>query len=180
MWNRYKRWRHTKGYGVHSPFAYRLVTDVLRPGQYAYYAYNAIDFIITPAESSDHKFRQLILLLIRLVNFLGAKRIVASPDATRLAQVVVKATGKECLEMQNLGLGFNQGDIFLTTGDEADISSLNKALNDGAAVFSLHPGKTTRNLLEKPMERGLLLNGRRRMILIPRPEMAYVAYSIVL
>lgn len=37
----YKRWRHGHGYGVHSPFAYRMVREVLRPpNSYAYYAEN--------------------------------------------------------------------------------------------------------------------------------------------
>ncbi len=39
----YKRWRHARGFGIHSPSAYRLVREVLRPGSaYAYYAYEDI------------------------------------------------------------------------------------------------------------------------------------------
>lgn len=35
----YKRWRHSRGYGIHSPFAYRMVREVLCPPRgYAYYA----------------------------------------------------------------------------------------------------------------------------------------------
>lgn len=35
----YRRWRHTRGFGVHSPFAFRLVTEVIRPPLgYIYYA----------------------------------------------------------------------------------------------------------------------------------------------
>lgn len=35
----YKRWRHTRGFGVHSPFAYRIVKEVVHPPRgYAYYA----------------------------------------------------------------------------------------------------------------------------------------------
>lgn len=34
----YSRWRHGHGFGIHSPFAYRFVTEVLRQG-YGYYAY---------------------------------------------------------------------------------------------------------------------------------------------
>ena len=35
----YKRWRHTRGYGIHSPFAYRLVTEAIRPTRgYSYHA----------------------------------------------------------------------------------------------------------------------------------------------
>ncbi|MDE6272422.1 MAG: hypothetical protein K2M31_05385 [Muribaculaceae bacterium] len=34
----YRRWRHTRGFGIHSPFAYRLVTEAIRPARgYAYY-----------------------------------------------------------------------------------------------------------------------------------------------
>lgn len=34
----YRNWRHTKGYGVHSPYAYMLVTEILSlPRGYAYY-----------------------------------------------------------------------------------------------------------------------------------------------
>lgn len=39
MWGWYIRWRHSKGFGMHSHFAYRFVTDVLKPGIYGYYAY---------------------------------------------------------------------------------------------------------------------------------------------
>lgn len=34
----FSRWRHGHGFGIHSPFAYRFVTEVLRQ-DYGYYAY---------------------------------------------------------------------------------------------------------------------------------------------
>lgn len=38
MLTRYRAWRHRKGYGVHSPYAYMLVTDILAlPKGYSYY-----------------------------------------------------------------------------------------------------------------------------------------------
>lgn len=36
------RWRHSKGFGIHSPFAYALVTGVLRDKS-RYYSYDLID-----------------------------------------------------------------------------------------------------------------------------------------
>lgn len=39
---RYKRWRHGRGFGVHSPFAYTFITEVLRQ-PYAYYAYGHLN-----------------------------------------------------------------------------------------------------------------------------------------
>lgn len=39
----YKSWRHGHGFGVHSPFAYRMVREVLRPPHgYAFYAEKGI------------------------------------------------------------------------------------------------------------------------------------------
>lgn len=38
----YKRWRHGRGFGIHSPFAYTFITEVLRQ-PYAYYAYSVLD-----------------------------------------------------------------------------------------------------------------------------------------
>ena len=46
IWNNYLRWRHSKGFGVHSPFAYNLVTTVVRPGIYGYYGYDDIESAI--------------------------------------------------------------------------------------------------------------------------------------
>lgn len=41
--DRYKRWRHGHGFGVHSPYAYHMVREVLRPPRsYGYYAYSAL------------------------------------------------------------------------------------------------------------------------------------------
>lgn len=34
----YSRWRHGRGFGIHSPFAYRFITEVLRQ-EMGYYAY---------------------------------------------------------------------------------------------------------------------------------------------
>ncbi len=39
----YKRWRHGHGFGVHSPYAYRMVREVLRPSHdTGYYVYKEI------------------------------------------------------------------------------------------------------------------------------------------
>lgn len=37
------RLRTSRGFGVHSPFAFRFISDVLRERRYAYYAYHAIE-----------------------------------------------------------------------------------------------------------------------------------------
>ena len=59
----YKRWRHSKGFGIHSPFAYRFITEVLcQP--LPYYSYSRI--------GSDKDLR----LLVRLLAFFRPERIM--------------------------------------------------------------------------------------------------------
>lgn len=43
----YKRLRHGRGYGVHSPLAYRMVREVLCPsGAYGYYVYDSLPVLV--------------------------------------------------------------------------------------------------------------------------------------
>ena len=74
----YKRWRHSRGFGIHSPFAYRFITEVLcQP--LAYYAY--------AHTGKDRNLR----LIVRLLAFFRPERImIASDDAGRYADIVKK------------------------------------------------------------------------------------------
>ena len=65
----YKRWRHTRGYGVHSPYAYSVVKEVVRPGRrYAYYGYDDIDNAID--SNAVRHARRMATTLLRLAAFL--------------------------------------------------------------------------------------------------------------
>lgn len=54
---RYKRWRHGRGFGIHSPFAFRFITEVLRQ-KHPYYGYADI--------SRDERVRLLFRLVVAL------------------------------------------------------------------------------------------------------------------
>ncbi len=77
---RYKRWRHGRGFGVHSPFAYHFVTEVLRlPRIYGYYAYRDVASLyrecrpsLSPAEA---------ILIFRVLNELRPATIAVSARA---------------------------------------------------------------------------------------------------
>lgn len=75
----YKRWRHGHGYGVHSPYAYRMVREVLRPPRgYAYYA----------AAQLPHA--ELRLLYRILVYLRPATVALAAGEQTALLERLVK------------------------------------------------------------------------------------------
>lgn len=76
------RWRHTHGYGVHSPLAFRIVKECIRPdAAYAYYADEVADH-----ELHDHpRARRQARLLIRLQAQLPTDRLLATGADPRTA-----------------------------------------------------------------------------------------------
>ncbi len=66
----YLRWRHGKGYGIHSPFAYRFITEVLRlPKLYGYYSY-----LYIPEGDLRTLFRVAVRLGAQRVAFIGCDK----------------------------------------------------------------------------------------------------------
>ncbi|MDY3821003.1 MAG: hypothetical protein SOZ86_06845 [Bacteroidaceae bacterium] len=74
-WRWLCRWRHRRGYGVHSPYAFHFITDVVYESS-AYYAYAPLHRCLTAANWYAMRYDTLcglsekdIRLLFRLVNF---------------------------------------------------------------------------------------------------------------
>ncbi|MBQ5722611.1 MAG: hypothetical protein IIV64_00270, partial [Muribaculaceae bacterium] len=76
LWQRfaqwYKRLRHSKGFGVHSPYAFMLVGQLLNC-PYRYYAYDDIEgYLLNQPDS--RRLRHDARLLIRIVGRMGFSR----------------------------------------------------------------------------------------------------------
>ena len=72
------RFRHRCGYGVHSPFAFRFITDVIYE-QHPYYTYRELDRRLPLAMRLRR--RKGLHLLLRLANHLQPDTIVLPRDA---------------------------------------------------------------------------------------------------
>ena len=72
------RFRHRKGYGVHSPFAFRFITDVIYE-RHSYYAYAKLDKVLP--FSMQLRKRKGLHLLLRLANHFQPQTIVLPKDA---------------------------------------------------------------------------------------------------
>ena len=72
------RFRHRRGYGVHSPFAFRFITDVIYES-HPYYAYGELDKMLP----LSHRLRKRkgFHLLLRLANHLQPQTIVLPRNA---------------------------------------------------------------------------------------------------
>ena len=72
------RFRHRKGYGVHSPFAFRFITDVIYES-HPYYGYALLDRGLPL--SMRLRVRRGLHLLLRIANHLQPTTIVLPRDA---------------------------------------------------------------------------------------------------
>ena len=177
----YLRWRHSKGFGVHSPYAYRFVVDVLRPGPYGYYCFDEIDSNLEGNECDDHKFLNLIRFTIRLASFLKAGRILTGESQRRLGEVVARSMGIPLVELKkDENVTVQRSDLLIFGHSDISLPMIGNAIERRVQLFAIDPDDNRRKLLETPLEHGLLFNDRRKLILIPRDEMAYVAYPVFL
>lgn len=60
LWQRFTRWRHGRGFGIHSPLAYDLVMSTLRC-RYGYYGDAVVDGLF---DTADDRRRGRALLRI--------------------------------------------------------------------------------------------------------------------
>ena len=179
VWKGYLRWRHSRAYGVHSPYAYRFVKNVVRPGHYGYYAYENIDQFLRKEERDDYKFIRLVRFTIRLSIFLRIKKIIYSKSEERLAFVTAKSLHIPSEELCN-DQKYREDILLLIGKGDIEDSELKSLMKFHIPIFAVSPDQKIRQLLEIPLSKGLLINGRHRMILIPRKEMEYVAYDMKL
>ena len=71
-----RRFRHRRGYGVHSPFAFRLITDVVYE-RLPYYAYDELKRLRRSLPKGARMYPERVdRLLFRLVNHLSPQRVV--------------------------------------------------------------------------------------------------------
>lgn len=77
-WLRFQRWRIGMGFSVHSPFAYHLITDVLRE-RWPYYAFRTE--VTDPAERT----------LFRVAAFVDPRTVAFPEPCPRLERVVALA-----------------------------------------------------------------------------------------
>ncbi len=118
-WIWLKRFRHRCGYGVHSPFAFAFLTDVVYERN-AYYAYHELDASL--AWWQRLRIRRLLHLLIRIANHVQPRRIVTKGDA----HLAVRYMQAGCRQAQATTTPDGDGPTlyFLTAPDDAILPHL--------------------------------------------------------
>ena len=110
-----KRWRHAHGYGVHSPLAFSIVKECIRPDRrYGFYCDAYLDF----EYHEDRRGLRRARIIIRLLNLLRPNH-VWMPDADKRIVTAIKmimpkmriATRNICPKDTDFIISFNRNDI---------------------------------------------------------------------
>ncbi|MDE5794553.1 MAG: hypothetical protein K2I08_07525 [Muribaculaceae bacterium] len=162
-----RRWRHTRGYGVHSPLAFLIVKECVRPDRkYGFYSDAYLEF----EYHEDRKGLRNAKLALRLINLLRPKRVWIPEGDKRLCTALKMsfpkiqfATQKECPK--------NVDFIICHSGDHKSWwEKMDNMDQCGMLVFGKEP--------ENIENATLRLNSKSFTILLRREGMDFVSYSI--
>lgn len=179
----YKRWRHTRGYGVHSPFAYRLVTHVVRPLKgYCYYAEERLKRGATYCPSDPREVNRESresLLLMRLAVELGIRSAYIAPgcpanfsEALKAAYSAVKLTSEIGEETST--------DIICSDGIKPSFETLRSLITSDKvkALFLRNINNFDVDELYGSLKEGVYFKGVRSHLIVLHPGMQKLTYTL--
>lgn len=154
-----RRWRHARGYGVHSPLAFRIVKECIRPDRlYGFYCDPYLDFEYNEDRRGLHHAR----MTIRLLNLLRPAH-VWMPDADKRIITAIKmimptmrlATHKKCPEDTDFIIVFNRHDTAenwkrMDAGEECGMLLFGKSDEISGDITLEIESKDFRILLRRP------------------------------
>lgn len=166
--NRLRKWRHTKGYGVHSPLAYTIVKECLYPDpRYGLYSDSFIDFEF----NEDRKIRRDAKRLVRLINILKPEMVWMPGGDRRIAQALrisfpemKLATQKTCPKGVDLIVEFRGNDTHAYWQSAR-----------GIVCFGSDSGTERRDLKDATLK----ISGKDYCILIRREGMERTEYELL-
>lgn len=173
-----KRWRNTRGFGVHSPFGYDIARNVVRPGRdYGYYGYSAIEAACHET-ACRHDVRNEARMLLRLAATL---RIDSAFLPTGIHPAYHSALQASNTRMRIERKFKNAPGCRLITarGDFFSLDFIKRHLKEsGNVVALLDIPEGWAEEIFAAMHNGLMVKGKKNVFFIAREEMHKVAYDM--
>lgn len=173
----YRRWRHTRGYGVHSPFAFSLVEMVVHPQGIGWYGYQDIDQTFYPG-LPDRKVRRQARLLLRLTVALRPKSVFL-PLGIHPAYHAALAASDSRMQISRRPSDALSCRLICSQANHIDLPALlmHMAHPGNMVAISNIPAEWVEQIYDA-MPSGLLLEGKHNIFAICRSDMAKLRYSI--
>lgn len=170
----YKRWRHSKGYGVHSPYAYKIVTEVIQqPKGYSYYGYDKIKGL------SQRKERRFLRMLLRLASYtdIGSVYLNKSKKNKPIKDTLLSANSEIKIIPEKAFI--NDARLIMAQGDELKIEQMQDLLDRPGRILLLRqPSPGIESQLFEALEEGVMFYSPSMILIISRPGIQKVKYSM--
>lgn len=176
----YKRWRHTHGFGVHSPFAYDLVKNVVKPGRrYAWYGYADIE-AAAAAERLPRTAEKEARMFLRLLCRLQPESLFLPKGISQAFHAAARAASSK-MRIERLPKRAAECRMIASHGEFIPLDVLRKHLQTPGNVVVLrgYPEGWERSLFES-LPDGLMIQSRRNLFIISREEMRKISYDMML
>ena len=177
----YKRLRHSKGFGIHSPFAFMLVNEIINC-RCRYYGYDDIEPYIDLMKG--RKQRRLARLLIRLAGRISFKKFVIVGEADEvLIKAVEIADSRVAIEK---GLDGQLSSSLVYVAELCDVSkglSASMQVDGNVFVFGGLCDSELRNQYEAVVSEcchGVVFEDRDMSIVFVRSRLPLVKYSMMI
>lgn len=171
----YRSWRHTRGYGVHSPFAFEIVELLRERRDCRFYAEDSLkpDAI----DEGGSRLWKDTRMLHRLCSRFAAGRVWLPSDAPESIRNAVALASSRHRIVSETGQEKDCDMIFMPS---VSICEAAAALPDGgvAVLMSADSGEAEKALRMIPG--GLLLKGRTRTLIFRRDTMRHNSYTMAL
>lgn len=173
------RWRHTHGYGVHSPLAFRIITECIHPeDRYAYYADSHIRSM-----SDNEEMRRRLRLIVRLINMLRVKSIWMPECGKKDREIISIAYpclklshGKKCPENIDFIVFFDKFRFTEYIGRLPENAAIILLLFDKNIETHANPESSIKDL---PINPTLIIKSRSFSLILRQEGMQPVEYNIL-
>ena len=171
-----KRARHTRGYGVHSPYGYALVTRAVRPKGCAWYGY--ADIRNSLAQNFDRRIWREACMLLRLAAFLRPGSVYLPAGANLAYNTAISAADSRTGIVKAAACAASC-DMICSVSDVLPLDVLQRALErPGACVAVRNVPVGWTEALFGSLAEGIALRGKRNLIMVHRPGMQKILYTV--
>lgn len=169
LYDRFLRWRRTRGYGIHSPLAFRLIWRVMRPERHI--AYYGCDYL------EGNRRAELLLRLVAEVqpSFVWISK--GTPEV--LVRAVRHAGGvTRIFEGDLYPNEIGKADMIIVYKERLKVDALKRVLKPPVCMAGFEVSSSFISKVAKYLGSGVMLEGGNSFVALCREDVSPMVYSV--